>query len=315
MAVVGVTVTVACGSGAGRSGVRVAPAPNSEAGKTGPQVLADAMRALATVPAVHVTGTLTDTTTKQVAKFDARIQADGGTESIQSPTGTMQLIYVKGRPYFKGVASFFVPSVAKKLAGHWVSVDFGSDVGGEPMSPTGMAQELGAPGGAVRVEPKVAAATLGGQRVLVVRESDGGLMEVAAKGAPLPLRVVGKSSDSSGLAGLGDLTFDYSDDPVQLSVPLGAITVPVPSFALPTDFPSAFPTSFPSGFPSAFVSEFASAFPSGFPTAFTSDGIPTPWPSALGSAPDPAFSSSSSSSFDPLPRGLVDVTPDTTPTP
>jgi hypothetical protein len=56
MAAVAMTVTVACSSGAahshGQATVRVSASPNGEAAKTGPQVLADAAKALSAVSSV-----------------------------------------------------------------------------------------------------------------------------------------------------------------------------------------------------------------------------------------------------------------------
>jgi hypothetical protein len=274
LAVAAVAVTAACGSGVGKSTVRVAPTPNSEAGKTGPQVLADAARALATVPTVHVVGTTTDGDSKLTMKVDVQAQADGGDGSMQSSAGSLEMRFVKGHLYYKGTAGFFEAtmepkSAAEKMAGHWIYEDivFGQD---PPLTPKGLSEEIGNDDG-VTVEPGVTNETLDGQRVVVVRESDGSRMDVAATGAPLPLKISGTGAGDSGFAAVGNVTLTYGEAPVQLQVPAGAVSMPDQSFgALPSGFPTAFPSNFMSLFPSGIPTDFPSELPSGFPTALAS---------------------------------------------
>jgi hypothetical protein len=275
MGVAGVAVTVACGAGAGKSSVRVAPTPNSEAGRTGPQVLADASRAFATVPEVRMTGTQVLPGSTKTSKADLRIQADGGIGSIQFSGGAVQMIMIKQRLYLKGDLSFLEPQLVTKSAAAGVAGRWGYmvDDSGEPDGLKGLAQQLTALGDGVKVEPAVTTETLDGQRVVVVRESDGSRMYVSAKGAPLPLKITSTGSGGNGLASMGNVAFTYGGDPVQLRAPAGAVLIPDPTYSYgsnpsgwPTDFPTHLPTALPSGFPTEFFSD----FPSGFPTALAS---------------------------------------------
>ena len=130
VALIAMGVTVACSSGAakshGRATVRVSSSPNGEASKTGPQVLADAAKALAAVSSVHLSGTQTSDGEEQ--KLDLRVQADGLIGSIDTKDGTFQLLAVGGRMYTKGApaagASSLLPkAIAARWAGHWTYID------------------------------------------------------------------------------------------------------------------------------------------------------------------------------------------------
>jgi hypothetical protein len=130
----------------------------------------------------------------------------------------------------------------------------------------------------VTVEQAVTTDTVDGQPVVVVSESNGSKLFVAATGQPLPLKLVGKgNSDSDSSLGLvGTATLAYGDDPVKLVAPAGAISIQklfqtlVPS-ALSSIYPSGFPTDFPTDFPTAFGTAFPTAFPSDLPSALQSE--------------------------------------------
>lgn len=299
MAVAAMTVAVACSSGAGKSNgpatVHVSASPNGEASKTGPQVLADATNALASVPVVRLTGT--QTTEGETQQIELRVQSDGVTGSVQTPSGTEQLLAVDGKFYLKNLQALGGPSLLPKalasaLQGRWFYIDpsdnGGMNAGGsadEPMNIKGFAAGLRQLDKGVTVDPAVTTDTVNGQQAVVVSESDGTRLYVSATGEPLPLKVVGKNNDEdAGLAALGEVTFSYGDDPVQLRAPSGAVSLQKTfEQILPSAFPSDFPSGFPTDLPSAFPSAFATAFPSGFPSVLPS-GFPTALPSGLPSA-------------------------------
>ncbi len=287
LAVAAVTVTVACSSGAGKSTVRVAPSPNSEAGKTGPQVLADATNALATVPVLHVVGSQLNPLSKLTVTIDMHAQADGGTATLRTDKGSVQMISIGRRTYFKGdVAGLFGPLFASlvgtsaKSPGGWFYSD---DDSGEATGVKSIAKDLGELDNGVTVEPAVSKGTLDGTPVVIVHESDGSQMDVSAIGAPLPLKTVGSGRASVGFGGLAGATFGYDGTVVQLHAPAGAVPLPDPSLdpsALASLLPSAFPSGYPSGFPTDFPTDFPSEFASAFPTNFPS-GIPSALASEL----------------------------------
>lgn len=278
LAVAAVAVTVACGTGARKSTVRVAPTPNSEVGKTGPQVLADATNALAAVPALHFVASGPNPLTKKTVSIDMQAQADGGTATLMIDKGSVQLISIGSRTYFKGdVASLFGPlfgSLAgniKKNPGGWYYSD---DDSGEPTGIKSLAQEFAQRENGVTVEPTVAKGTLDGKPILIVRESDGSQLDVSAIGAPLPLKAIGSDGRNGVFGSWPTATFDYTGEPVQLRAPAGAIPLPDPSLdpnALASLLPSGFPSGFPSGLPTDFPSGFPTDFPSDLPSALESE--------------------------------------------
>jgi hypothetical protein len=280
MAVGAMTVTVACSSGApksdGQATVHVSASPNGEAAKTGPQVLADASKALAAVPTVRLTGTQTSDGEEQ--KLDLRVQADGLIGSIQTKEGTFQLLAVGGRMYTKGTpapgASSLLPkALASQWAGHWTYVDpadnndslsISSD---EPTNLKAFAAGLLELDKGVTVEPRVTTDTLDGQPVVVVSESNGTRLYVSATGQPLPLKIVSKGSeDDNGLNAPGAGTFVYGEDPVKLQAPAGAVSMQqILGKLLPPE-----PTLLPSNFPTELVSLLPSTLPTDLPSALAS---------------------------------------------
>lgn len=289
MAVGLVAVTAACSTGAtkshGQATVKVSASPNGEASKTGPQVLADATNALATVPAVHISGS--DNQDGFTVTIDARIQADGLEGSARAPGGTEQVLSVNGRVYIKGFqalqpseSSNLPKALQQQIDGRWLYID-PTDNGDssdsvsfvDPTNLKGFAAALRKLDKGVTVEQAVTTDTLDGQPVVVVSESNGSKMFVAATGEPLPLKFIGKgNSDSDSSLGLvGTATLDYGVDPVKLVAPAGAVALQkafeslLPS-ALSSLYPSGFPTDFPTDLPTDFPSAFASAFPSGLPS-------------------------------------------------
>lgn len=277
LAVAAVAVTVACGAGAGKSTVRVAPTPNSEAGKTGPQVLADATHALALAPELHFVGSGLSPLTKQTVTFDLRAQADGGTAMARSGKSSVQVISIGSRTYFKGdVAALYGPlfgslaGSATKNPGGWFYSD---DDSGGSTGIKSLAADLAQPAEGVTVEPTVGKGTLDGKPIVIIRGSDGSQMDVSAIGAPLPRKTIGSSRPGSGFGPWPSATFDYTGAPVQLHAPAGAVPLPQPSLdpgALASLLPSAFPSGFPTDFPTDFSSGFPTDLPSDFPSALAS---------------------------------------------
>jgi hypothetical protein len=285
MSAAAMTVTVACSSGAARSRgqatVRVSASPNGEAAKTGMQVLVDATNALAAVPAVHITGT--QTADGQTQKLDLRVQADGLIGTAQTSDATSELLAVDGKLYSKGTlspqaTSLLPKSVEAQLAGRWTYIDPAANTSSlsmsssvdEPMNLKGFAAGLRKLEKGVTVAAAVTTDTLDGQPVVVVSESNGSRLFVAATGEPLPLKIISKEQGDSGFDIVGSGTFSYGDDPVKLQAPAGAVSMqqilgklmpPEPTL-LPSNFPtellSLLPSPLPTDLPSALVSQLRS---------------------------------------------------------
>ena len=203
MTAVALALIVACGASArsGQSTLRVSASPNGESAKTGSQVLADATSALASVPAARVTGT--QTSDGETQKLDLLIQADGLQGSVQTSSGSEQLLSVNGKLYTKGMeslqpsASSLLPkNLEAELEGRWVYIDPADNTDSmsmstssdEPMNLKGFAAGLRKLDKGVTVDPAVTTDVLHGQQVVVVSESNGSRLSVSATGEPLPLQ-------------------------------------------------------------------------------------------------------------------------------
>src|SRR6202000_1669149 len=120
----------------------------------------------------------------------------------------------------------------------------------DPTNIKGFAASLRKLDKGVTVEQAVTTDSLNGQPGVVVTESHGSKMYVAATGQPLPLKFVGKGNDDSdsdsSLGLVGTATLDYGVDPVNLAAPAGAVSL---EKAFTSLLPSALASLYPSGFP------------------------------------------------------------------
>jgi hypothetical protein len=192
---------------------------NGESAKKGPQVAADAADALQKAGAVHLTGSGTMGGKQMTA--DLHLQGDDATGTIGEGSDQLKLIETGGKLYAQASSGFWaqagVPAqVAGALAGKWVIVP--SDAAGEvmPFSVKSLTDELRHPTDG-KVEDAVRTSTLHGKKVVVVSQTDGSTLDVAATGTPYPLRTVDKGSDAG--------TFEVSDfgKKVTITAPSGAL--------------------------------------------------------------------------------------------
>jgi hypothetical protein len=102
-----------------------------------------------------------------------------------------------------------------------VKIPAGSDLAGS-FTLSGLATSLNKPDPGITIDPKVTTGIYQGQKVVIVRESDGSQLYVAATGKPYPLRVV-SSAKSAG--GAGDAAFSGFGKHVALKAPAGALDV------------------------------------------------------------------------------------------
>ena len=192
---------------------------NGESAKKGPQVAADAADALQKAGAVHLTGN-----GKQDGKpvtADVRLQGSDATGTIDEGGDRLKIVATGGKVYVQASSGFWsqsgVPaSVAGALAGKWVIVP--SEAAGQvlPFSLKSLTEDLRHPSGAA-IKDAVHTSTLHGKKVVVVTQTDGSTLDVAATGTPYPLRTVDKGSDAG--------TFDASDfgKKVTITAPSGAL--------------------------------------------------------------------------------------------
>jgi hypothetical protein len=192
---------------------------NGESAKKGPQVAADAADALQKAGAVHLTGSGTMDGRKVAA--DLHLQGDDATGTIGEGSDQLKLVETGGKLYAQASSGFWsqagVPAqVAGALAGKWVIVP--SDAAGQvmPFSMKSLTDELRHPTDG-KVEDAVHTGTLHGKKVVVVTQTDGSTLDVAATGTPYPLRTVDKGSNAG--------TFEVSDfgKKVTITAPSGAL--------------------------------------------------------------------------------------------
>lgn len=175
---------------------------NGESAKKGPQVAADAAKALKDAGAAHVTGT--GTTDGKPVSLDLHLQGADAQGSITQGGVTLQVVNVGGKLYAQAPATFWSsqglpPAAGSALADKWVIVP--SDAGSVlPVSLDSLAQELQKPTDGSTIEDKVTTSTYKGQKVVVVTESDKSTVDVAATGKPYPLYSVSKSKDGGTFA-------------------------------------------------------------------------------------------------------------------
>ena len=189
----------ASSSASSSSGSSGSAGANGEAGKTGTQVADDAATAVEKAGSLHATGTASDAGTQQ--QVDLQLQGDDVAGSITTGGVRLDLIGTGGQLYAKAPAAFWTASgapeaAAAQLDGVWVTVPSGAaDQLGE-FSLKGLVAELRAPTGTT-IADEVGTDTIAGQDVVVVEQSDGSTVAVAATGTPYPLREV-ETGDSAG---------------------------------------------------------------------------------------------------------------------
>jgi hypothetical protein len=188
----------ACGGG-GNDG-------NGEAAKKGPQVAADAADALEKAGAAHLTGTVTEQ--GQTGDVDLRLQDADVTGSITLGGQKVQLVSTGGTIYAQAPAAFWsgfgAPApIASQLDGKWVIVPQAAASAFDTFTLKGLADELRKPAGGT-IKDDVGTATVDGKKVVVVTESDGSTLDVAATGTPYPLKATTKGGDSPGTLAFSD---------------------------------------------------------------------------------------------------------------
>lgn len=211
-AALALTLLAACGGTTADSG-------NGESAKKGPQVAADAAKALKDSGAAHLTGTRTSGGTSLA--LDLHLQGADAQGSITESGQKLQVISTGGKLYAQAPAAFWtgqgIPAAAGALlAGKWVIVpaDAGTVL---PFTLDSLAAELTKPTDGTTVKDKVTTATYQGKKVVVITSSDGSTFDVAATGKPYPLHSVNKGKDT------GTITLADFGKRTPITAPTGAL--------------------------------------------------------------------------------------------
>jgi hypothetical protein len=268
--VVGSALTVAACGSSGSSGKpsSVIRADNGEAAKTGPQVMKDAAAAMTAAGAVHIVGVGTEGNPAQKLSIDSHLQSEGMTMSARSTGGPEEVVVIGRSVYLKGLSSLFggsaLPGALAKAAGdHWVKFgddssgdssngsffsSGGSDAGSDTTTISGLAKSFAQPGSGVTINGKVTRASLNGQPVVIVTQSNGDTFSVAATGTPYVLQAVmvtnPKTAGTDADEGAGTLTFSEYGKRVTITAPTDVVDL---QKLLKQDPSALFPSGVPTG--------------------------------------------------------------------
>lgn len=175
---------------------------NGERWKKGPEVAADAADALQQAGSVHLSGTVSSG--GQQTQLDLFVQGTDASGSISLAGQQVQIIATGGKAYLKAPAAFWssqgIPSaLAGQLGGQWVIVPADTPKGLGFVSLSALTAELRQPSDGTTIQDGVTTAQLDGKPVVVVSQSDGSTLSVAAEGTPYPLKAESKGSSPGTL--------------------------------------------------------------------------------------------------------------------
>lgn len=175
------------------------PDGNGESAKKGPQVAADAADALDKAGSVHLTGV--GTMDGKPMTVDLHLQGQDATGTIGEGSDELKILATGGKLYMQASSGFWsqsgVPATAVGLlADKWVLVP--QDQAGSlvPFTMKGLSDELRHPTDA-KIKDDVHTSTLDGKKVVVVTQTNGSTLDVAATGTPYPLRSDDKGKEAA----------------------------------------------------------------------------------------------------------------------
>jgi hypothetical protein len=213
LVVAGLAAALLTACGGGSSG-------NGEAAKKGPQVAADAANALEQAGAAHLKGNVTEQ--GQSGDVDLQLQGTDVSGTITLGGQKVQLISTGGKIYAKAPAAFWSSfgapeSIAGQLDGQWVIVPGEAASSFDTFTLKGLADSLRKPSDG-SIKDAVTTTSLDKQLVVVVSQTDGSTLDVAATGTPYPLKATDKGGDSPGT-----LTFSGFGKKTTITAPANAL--------------------------------------------------------------------------------------------
>ena len=214
LAVAGLTAVLVTACGGGDSG-------NGEAAKKGTQVATDAGNALEQSGAAHLKGSVTEQ--GQTGDVDLQLQGADVSGNLTLGGQKVQLVSTGGKIYAQAPAAFWSSfgapeSISSQLDGKWVIVPQEAASSFDTFTLKGLAESLRKPTGGTTINDPVSTATVDGQKVVVVTQSDGSTLDVASTGQPYPLKAENKGGDSPGT-----LTFSDFGKKTTITAPSGAL--------------------------------------------------------------------------------------------
>jgi hypothetical protein len=130
--------------------------------------------------------------------------------------GTGGKVYVQAPSAFWGAQAGLPQAAAAMLDGKWIVLPQQAAGQFDTFSLKGLADSLRKPTDGT-IQDAVGKGTVGGQEVVVVKQSDGSTVDVAATGTPYPLREQDKGQDAA------DITFSDFGKKFAIAAPSGAL--------------------------------------------------------------------------------------------
>jgi hypothetical protein len=202
-------------SACGGSGSGATASFAHESAKPASQILADVRAVVAAATSVHVTGHVGGQTHVAV---DLHLTRTGGSGRVSASGLAFKVTRIGKAVYFTGNEGFYRQFTnaagIRLLDGRWLKVpvtdrSFGPFSGLTDMS--GLLGQLLHPSGTVT---KIGTKTVGGRRVLALRDSaNGGVLYVAATGVPYPVEVVTTGAHA------GEVQLDHWNQRITLTAP------------------------------------------------------------------------------------------------
>ncbi len=217
LSLAGATALAGCGSSSSGG--------NGEANKSGPEVVKDAAAALAKTDAVHFTGD--QKTSDGAVKIDMQFQSDSSAGTVEKDGDAIGLVVVGDTVYVKASAKFYesqgaAAAQAEQYGDRYVKASSTQAKSFDNFNLKGFSASLGETSTDSKVEDKVVTDELDGKDVVVVSQSDGSKMYVAASGEPLPLKLTGSTDGSASGSG----TFSDYGKREDIKAPADAVDAP-----------------------------------------------------------------------------------------
>jgi hypothetical protein len=194
-----------------------------ETNKTATEVIAASETAMKDVKSFHVVGVVGEKAT--ALSFSLSLSATGGGGDISVPGATLQIVVSAGTVYIKANKASWLKltvsqATAQMVANHWIkepasNTDFSNFV--DLTITTDFVTEF-FPSAGAEISRASGTVTWHRAKVILLTDSEGDTLYVAATGAPYLLYVQGKSSQS--------LTFSDFGDAQLPAVPSNAISLP-----------------------------------------------------------------------------------------
>jgi len=212
---------VGCGSSSGGSSSSPAPAAdNGESAKAPAQILSDVTDAVRGAQSVHMSGSVNSDSTD--IGFDVKLSSDAAKGTLTLSGNDIHLVRVGDAAYFSGSPEFYKmvagDAAASLLQGRWIKVPKGDSRFASFEQFTDKGKLFSSMLQAKGTVTKSGTRTYNGQKVIVLRDSDGGGdLYIAASGKPYPVAIVSTGDKQ------GTITFTGWDEPVDVSAPSDAI--------------------------------------------------------------------------------------------